>query len=448
MQALGYAVNLVAVNHWDVAIATHSANHPGAAHHCVNLDAARPEDLVPNGHLDLLMASPECTFFSRARGGKPIQDQRRMSAWHVQRWVSTLDVRCILVENVPEFQFWGPLDEQGRPDRSKRGLYFQSWITALMGMGYDVDWRTLNAADFGDATTRTRFFLQARKDGQPIRWPEPSHAPEGKADLFSDRPRWRPARDVIEWNKPGRSIFNRRKPLSVKTRLRIARGLDRFGGILAPFYVQLLDLPDVASLVGGGNSFVAKPFVLGQQGGSVARATTEPLPTITTGGAISLIDPQIVPYYRTSQPCSVDGPLPTITTHDRFALCEPVCEPFIVPQFGERDGQAPRIHDLDDPLPVVTSHGAGCLVEPVIESTVKPTDAPRVVLIDGRAHQLDIRFRMLTNRELARAMGFEDGEQRYEFHGSASQVTTQIGNAVACHTAEALVRALLAPYTA
>lgn len=264
---------------------------------------------------------------------------------------------------------------------------------------------------------------------------------------------------------------------------------------------------------------VAEPFVLGQQGGSVARPTTEPLPTITTGGAISLIEPQIVPYYRTSQPRSVADPLPTVTTHDRFALCEPVCEPFvlsrhsefpgasnarphdidqplptvtgsgggylvqpfIVPQFGERDGQAPRCHDLEDPLPAVTSHGAGCLVEPVLIQTdqtgsnglcarsieepiptvvtkqtmalVEPVIVPageevdpaRLVLIDGQPYRLDIRFRMLNNRELARAMGFEDGEQRYEFHGSASQVTKQIGNAVAVHLAEALVRAVLAP---
>lgn len=230
IDALGGELDLVAVNHWAVAIATHAKNHPRARHYCVNLDAARPEDLVPEGALDLLLASPECVFFSRARGGKPVHDQGRMSAWHVQRWASTLDIRCILVENVPEFQFWGPLLPSGKPDPTKRGVYFEAWVQALWGMGYEVGWKLLNAADYGDATTRTRFFLQARKDGQPIRWPEPSHSPTGSDDLFGAAKRWRAAREVIDWTRPGASLLDRKRPLSLKTRLRIARGLQKFGG--------------------------------------------------------------------------------------------------------------------------------------------------------------------------------------------------------------------------
>jgi DNA (cytosine-5)-methyltransferase 1 len=120
VRAMGRRAEVVAVNHWDLAIATHTQNHPEARHHCVNLDAARPEDIVPEGRLDLLMASPECTHHSRARGGKPVIDQMRMSAWHVQRWASTLDVRCILVENVAEFREWGPVTVSGRPDPAGR----------------------------------------------------------------------------------------------------------------------------------------------------------------------------------------------------------------------------------------------------------------------------------------------------------------------------------------
>jgi len=241
--AMGGEIDLVAVNHWNVAIATHTANHPKARHYCVNLDAARPEDLVPEGYLDLMMASPECVHFSRARGGKPVSDQTRMSAWHVQRWASNLDVRCILVENVAEFVTWGPLVE-GHPDPKRKGAYFQAWIQSLWAMGYTVDWKLINAADFGDATTRTRFFLQARKDGLPIRWPTASHSATGSADLLGHQRRWRAARDVIDWAVPGRSILTRKKPLSEKTRRRIARGLIRFGGKLAPLYVRLLDLEE------------------------------------------------------------------------------------------------------------------------------------------------------------------------------------------------------------
>lgn len=590
IRSMGADLDLVAVNHWDLAIATHSRNHPAAKHFCVNLDAARPEDIVPGGQLDLLMASPECTYHSRARGGKPIHDQRRMSAWHVQRWCSTLDVRCILVENVSEFRDWGPLDENGRPDPAGKGLYFQAWIQALWAMGYQAEWRILNAADFGDATTRQRFFLQARKDGRPIRWPEPSHSPTGNDDMFGGRPRWRAAREVIDWDNPGASLLTRKRPLSIKTRRRIARGLWRFGGPLAKAYIELLDLPaeDVATFDGvgpaeaaakpfvspfrnhtkdrgaddplptitasnggGGISVVtptaapfllgqrsdsgpreierpaptittvsriavveprAAPFVLGQHSQSIPRPVGDPIPTVCAAGAIALVEPTVIPYYGTGVAAPVDQPLGTVTTRARFGLClplvvpygpraeardveqplptimtrdrlgvaTPVAEPFLVPHFGERDGQAPRIHDVDAPLPAVTSHGAGALAEPVVikvnhgegggwgSSVDEPIrtitaqrrgfglaepvlarvtpedlgeiDPRRLVYIDGELHLLDIRFRMLQNPELASAMSFDDG---YKFSGNIGEVTRQIGNAVPVRTAAALVRAML-----
>lgn len=470
IRELGGAMDLVAVNHWDIAISSHTRNHPTARHWCVNLDAARPESIVPEGSLDLLMASPECTFFSRARGGKPMNDQSRMSAWHVQRWASTLDVRCILVENVPEFRDWGPVLESGQPDKTKRGMYFQSWVQSLWAMGYEVDWKLLNAADYGDATTRTRFFLQARKDGVPIRWPAPSHARAGSGALFGPVRRWRAAREIIDWTHPGRSIFERKTPLSLKTRMRIARGLQRFGGELAPHYIRLLDLP--ADLPRSVTTASMQPFVLGQQSGSAPRSTAEPLPTIATDGAISVIDPTLIPYYGQSEAASVDVPLGTVTTHARFGLCQPmavpygpkaearsieeplptimtrdrlgVCTPtaFLVPQFGERGDQAPRLHAIDDPLPAITSHGAGALVQPVAIPG-ESIDPRRLVTIDGQPYVLDILFRMLTNPELARAMGFDDAEITYEFAGTASQITKQIGNAVPVHLSAALVGAIL-----
>ncbi len=316
VKSLGCSAELVCVNHWPVAIATHSRNHPDARHHCIDLDAARPEQLVPEGVLDLLMASPECVFFSRARGGKPVNDQRRMSAWHVQRWASALDIRCILVENVPEFLDWGPLRPDGRPDRTRRGDYFQAWVKALRAMGYAVDWRLLNAADYGDATTRTRLFVQARKDGVPIRWPEPTHSPTGETDLFGDRPRWRAAREVIDWTNPGRSLFARKRPLSLKTRLRIARGLSRFGGPLAPLYISLLDLPEDAPEA--APSVPAQPFVSAQRNHTNARGADEPLPTITAAsgsGGMALVEPVAAPFTlgktENSVARPVSRPLPT-----------------------------------------------------------------------------------------------------------------------------------------
>src|ERR1700740_2076953 len=71
LASLGLEMNLVAVNHWNVAIETHSRNHPEARHYCQDVNAVKPAEVVPEGMLDLLMASPTCTYHSRARGGKP-----------------------------------------------------------------------------------------------------------------------------------------------------------------------------------------------------------------------------------------------------------------------------------------------------------------------------------------------------------------------------------------
>ena len=107
---------------------------------------------------------------------------------------------------MPEFVNWGPLDENGKPDQSRRCQYFQAWFLAFHSLGYPAEWRMLTAADYGDATTRTRFFLIARRDGLPIRWPEPTHArtqDELPHTMLPARNPWRSAREIIDWNTPG-----------------------------------------------------------------------------------------------------------------------------------------------------------------------------------------------------------------------------------------------------
>ena len=511
-----------------MAVETHKLNHPEARHFVQDLDGADPEMLVPEGRLDLLMASPECRHFSRARGGKPMKDQSRMNPWIVHRWLTALNVRCLLVENVPEFTSWGPLDENNRPDPEKKGTYFEEWVRSLWGLGYDVQWRLLNAADYGEATTRVRFFLQARNDGQPIHWPEATHAKAGDASLMEELPRWRGAREIIDWSNPGRSLLDdpkyKKRPLSEKTRRRIARGLERFGGPLAPLYIRLLDLPDedaevdaeaevvpeavafhgsnrqntmprsvdepipTATTWGNGGCYMVKaeaePFTLGQQSGSAPRTTDEPIPTVAAAGAISLLQPIVSEYYGKGESRTVEDPLsvvttkarhglarpmlvqmsqtggnglyvrevadplPTITTKNDMCVVTPEAHAYVVPNFGERDGQEPRVHDVDDPVPTVTSRGAGNLVSPMLAETPAEyagVDPRRLVSVNGQTYLLDIRYRMLQNPELARAMGFSDEEYTYEFVGNVAQVTRQIGNAVPVRLAAALVKAVLDP---
>lgn len=388
---LGLAHELVCVNHWAVAIDTHAANHPEARHHCVDIGTARPEVIVPEGYLDLLMASPTCTYHSRARGGKPTSDQQRMDPWHVVTWCTSLRVERIMIENVPEFMQWGPVDpETGRPDPSRRGEFFGAWLSALRAIGYNVECRVLNCADHGDPTTRERFFLLGRRDGGPITWPRQSHArPDGAAAM--GKPGWRAAREIIDWSLASESIFTRARPLKPKTLARIAAGLSRFGAAAEPFLVVLrnhadardLDLP-LPAITAGGSHFglvePVQPIIVAQQSGGLARPVSRPMATIPALGAHALVEPLVMAYYGANASAKpVSQTLDTVTTRDRFGLVEPVAGP-----------------------------------------------------------PVDIRYRMLQPHELAGAMSFPGD---YRFSGTKTDIKRQIGNAVPVRTADALVTA-------
>lgn len=297
--SLGYTLDLCAINHWPAAVQTHARNHPHARHLCETVERVDPRDVVPGGHLDLLVAGPECVFFSQARGGKPIDDQRRSSAWSILRWLELITVDRVLIENVPEFRKWAPLNRQQKPIKAKQGQIFRAFIGAIESMGYTVEYREIVAADHGEATTRKRLFIQAARGRRRIVWPDRTHAPRKAApSLLEQTAPWRGAREIIDWSLPSGSIFDRKKPLSANTMRRIQIGLQRFGG---------------------------KPFVLGQQGGGAPRPTVEPLPTVTADGYVALIDPFVMPYCSNGGQLArpVTEPVGTITTKQRLALVIP-----------------------------------------------------------------------------------------------------------------------------
>lgn len=296
--ALGARVDLTAVNHWRAALDVHAANHPRARHINEPIDSVVPRRVV-GGDLDILWGSPSCTNQSHARGDKAIDDEDRATAWAVLRWAEATRPSWAIVENVPAMMAWGPIGRNQRRLKSRAGELYRAWLAAFRALGYTVEARVLTAADYGEATDRPRLFVVGRFDGArsrgPIPWPRPTHICPGATSLFADEyTPWRGADSVIDWSIPGRSIFGRAKPLAAKSQARIAEGLSRFGG---------------------------RPFVLGQQSGSVPRLTTDPLPTIATSGAISLVQPFLVTYYGNGANVGpVTAPLRTITTKDRFGL--------------------------------------------------------------------------------------------------------------------------------
>ncbi|MGE3301599.1 MAG: DNA cytosine methyltransferase, partial [Hyphomonadaceae bacterium] len=388
---LGLEMDLVCVNHWGTAIETHKKNHPHARHYVEDIASVRPHLLVPEGYLDLLMASPTCTHHSVARGGKPTSDQQRSDPWHIITWLTELRVKRIIIENVWEFTSWGPVNARtGRPVRSRKGEYFHAWIETLKRLGFDPAWRKLNAADFGEATTRARFILEARSDRRKVAWPMATHRRrvQEKAELFPGLQPWRPAREIIDWGIQGKSIFTRKKPLAMKTLQRVYAGVEKFQWP-EPFLVilrnhmaaQSVDAPVPAIAANGSHIGLAQPmgpapFILAPGSWGQPRDTQEPLPTITTGGAGSeenqgcarpiLVEPFIVsvahgvdageahPHDRRVQ--SVDDPLGTIHAGGgNFA----VAQPFMLSRQGNG---APR--GVDDPTPTQVAKHSHVLIAP------------------------------------------------------------------------------------
>jgi DNA (cytosine-5)-methyltransferase 1 len=393
--ATGKRVDLLAVNHWPRAIATHRANYPGARHICDRLESIRPEDAIPGGKVDILAASPECTHHSLARGGKPTTDQQRSSAWLILRWLETLKVDNLLIENVREFRDWGPVGANGKPLKSKKGETYRAWLNAVRSFGYTVEDRLLNAADFGDPTTRQRLFILARKGKRPIRWPDPTH---GSPDNLYGLLPYRTAREIIDWTLKGESIFTRKRPLAPATLARIAAGLKKYGGVNA------------------------KPFLVMLYGTNNARDIDRPMPTITGGGNhTGLAEPFLIKYHGNHKGKTdgekrvhdIDGPIPTLDTSNRFGLVDP----FLIKYYGAGNG----VSSTDDPVPTITTKDRFGLVE-----------------ISGK-YQIDIRFRMLQPHELAAAMSFDN----YIFTGTKTEKIKQIGNAVPVRIAESLVRAMI-----
>ncbi len=326
---------LACVNHSTVAIDTHSRNHPYARHHCQDIATVRPHQVVPEGYVDLMMASPTCTHHSNARGGKPTSDQQRSDPWHIITWMTELRVKKLIIENVWEFLSWGPVDHRtGKPIKSRKGEYFRAWIDTIRRLGFDPEWRKLNAADYGDATTRQRFILMARNDSRSISWPTPTHLrrSEGRLDLFPGMKSWRPARDIIDWDIKGRSIFNRKKPLAPKTLARIHAGAVKFGWP-EPFLVilrnhmagQSVDGPLPTIAANGTHIGLAEPVIVNMKGQSTAMDIDAPVPTLTAGsGHIYVAEPVIMNGRKGNQAKGVSTePIPTLDTKGGVWLAEP-----------------------------------------------------------------------------------------------------------------------------
>lgn len=471
-QATGFPPD-IAINHDPDAIGLHMANHPQTEHFCSDVFEVDPVEVCQGRKVGLLWASPDCRHFSKAKGRAPVSKKVRSLAWVVIKWAKAVRPRIICLENVEEFQTWGPIGKNNLPDPRFKGDTFNQWVESLRGLGYSVDWRVLRACDHGAPTIRKRLFLVARCDGLPIVWPEATHSdparPETKAKKLKP---WRTAAECIDWSLPCPSIFERKKPLAEATLRRIARGIVR--------YVLEAEEPFIVKVNHGGDNF---------RGQSIH----EPLQTITSKHGYAICAPVISSYYGhksengEARGSSLDYPLKTQTTENRHALVSA----FLAKHYGGVVGHelerpigtittvdhhslvsanmitlrgASKEHPVDSPLNTVSAGGihsglvAALLVkyygtdqdprleEPLHTITTKHRFGLVTVQINGEPYVItDIGMRMLQPHELFAAQGFPTNyiidRARYGRKLTKTAQVRLVGNSVCPPMARAVVEA-------
>lgn len=389
----------IAINHNAAALALHEANHPQTLHLSENVYKIDPLDYLRGAHVGLGWFSPDCKHFSKAKGGKPVERNIRDLAWIIPGWIERIQksggkVDVVILENVEEFQDYGPLIETARgllPDPERKGEYFKKWCRKIRSLGGKIEWRELRACDYGAPTIRKRFFAVIRFDGQPIVWPKATHGAPSDPDVIAGRKlAWRTAAEIIDWSLPCPSIFDTSeqimekhglravRPLADNTMARVARGMKRY----------VLD--------------AERPFLVNLTHGGRVEAVDEPFKTITGAhrGEKAVVSPHLASYYshdkgRSERVSEIDGPLATVVTENRHAQIAPsvirfntgatgqdareplstitansfikrpggaaplgVIAPTLVQVgYGERSGQAPRSLDIDRPLGTVVAGG-------------------------------------------------------------------------------------------
>lgn len=387
--ATGKSVD-IAINHDLEAIRMHKANHPHTKHYCENVWEVDPVKACEGHPVGLAWFSPDCKHFSKAKGGKPVEKNIRGLAWVVLKWAALVRPRVIMLENVEEFQTWGPcvpirdkktgrvivkttekheknrIAEPGevvpvnmqifKPDPKRKGQTYRRWRKQLEALGYEIDTRELVAADYGAPTMRKRFFMIARCDGRPIIWPEPTHAQRNnenvKAGLLKP---YVGAYTQLDFSLPCPSIFDTSeeikkkyglravRPLASKTMERIARGLKKFViDNQEPFIVQVNH--------SGANT-------TNHSGGD----WKNPIHTITTGNQQCLISPTIIQYHSETYAKEVRGqdieePIMTLDSSNRYGLVTSFLHKYY-------DGGYKGAGDtVKNPLPTVTAWDHNSLV--------------------------------------------------------------------------------------
>lgn len=432
--ALGRAPD-VAINHNPAALALHAANHPETLHIDSNIWDVEPRWVTQGRHVGLLWASPDCKHFSKAKGGAPRDRNIRDLAWVVVKWAEDVRPDVVCMENVEEFVTWGPVDEDGQPIKELAGVTFEMWVKRFKRAGYKVQWRELRACDYGAPTIRKRWFLVARRDGRPIRWPKPTHGDPNSSDVRKGKLRpWRTAAQCIDWSLPCPSIFATSeqikaqyglravRPLAANTMARVARGMKRYVlDAQRPFIVNLTHgarLEDAAqpfrTITGAhrGEKAVVVPSIVGCGGRAAqsrARGGDEPSATITAKADACLIAASLTRFNSGATGSDMRDPAPTVTANSWIkkpggAAPLGILAPYLA-SIAHGDSGGRREYPMQEPLGTVTMGGIQhAVIAPhllAMKGTARRScdvTAPHPTVLAGGGHSALIAPHLMTMR--------------------------------------------------
>jgi DNA (cytosine-5)-methyltransferase 1 len=414
------ATLVMAANHWQTAIDVHQANFPDAGHDCADISQADPRRYP---RTNILLASPECTNHSQARGVSrkqqdptlwdapdPAAERSRATMWDVPRFAEQLAYDAVIVENVVEATkwvmwpaWWQAMELLGYRGRvvshnsmhhrvpQSRDRIYVVWTRA--GLDVDLEMELDAHCARCDRQTTVR---QAWKNGRRVGRYRQQWVWACIRCGTTCEPSTEPAASIIDWTVPCPRIGSRPRPLAPATRARIFAGLQRYGW--APITTS-----------GAGNVHERTP-------GNRARPITGPLPVQQTTATTAIATPPgfLLQTAHGGRVVELTAPHPTVcASDDRHALVVPL----------RRNGNATAI---DDPVPTVTAGGqhhallmrnntgGSEMITPVTEPARTVTTAGHQSLLIPDHAELDqvvdeCGFRMLEPYEIAAAMAFPDG---------------------------------------
>jgi DNA (cytosine-5)-methyltransferase 1 len=195
------------VDAWDIASRTFQGNFPNAAALNVLLgESSAPADLgVDLGGIDLIIASPECTNHTCAKGSAPRDEGSKRTARYVLNFARGLMPRWLVIENVVQMRGWDG---------------YTPFIGELADIGYHVRCQVLDASWFGVPQTRRRLFLLCDREAVPDEIAVPGGAAGTVRDILDPAGTWR-SRPLCSEGRAANTLARAEKAIAA-----IGRGRD------------------------------------------------------------------------------------------------------------------------------------------------------------------------------------------------------------------------------